>query len=63
MEKFETALNKPVPQAEAEINNLGSEMRIIKKDGENLVVNLEYVKSRVNVEVIKGIVVKIINIG
>ena len=63
MEKFETALNKPVPQAEAEINNWGTEMRNNKKDGENLVVNLEYVKSRVNVEVIKGIVVKIINIG
>lgn len=63
MEKFQHIIGKPLPQAMAEVMLMGFDLRVIRQDGESFITTAEYNGKRVDVEVEKGIVVKILTLS
>lgn len=60
---FEFVVGKPIPQAEAELIKKGYNMRVTKRNGKLLQVDMIYVDKRVNVAVERGIVTDVVSLG
>jgi len=60
---FTDLIGLSVPDAEQKCKNAGFRMRVIKKDGEELIKTMDHRTDRINVEVVGGKVTAVDGVG
>jgi hypothetical protein len=59
----DSVVGVPVADAEAELEARGLSMRVVRLDGEELMVTMDFVPTRVNVAVEGDVVVELVSVG